>query len=53
MTEINVKKSCPWYRWRSDLQKVADCGGDVEFKAGEGYGTCIVCGKDVPMFYEA
>ena len=47
-----VKNRCPHYRWRHDLQMVADCGGDVEFKTGDGYGTCQVCGKDIPMIVE-
>ena len=51
MTEI-VKDSCPYYRYKPKEDKVTTCDGDVEFIAGNDYGTCKSCGREIPVIVE-
>jgi len=47
-----VKDSCPFYRYKEEEDKVTSCDGDVVFVAGEDFGTCQACGRQVPLIVE-
>jgi hypothetical protein len=51
MSEI-VKASCPYYQYKPKEGIVSTCDGDVEFIAGNDYGTCKSCGREIPLIVE-
>jgi hypothetical protein len=49
---VTVPNSCPYYRFKKEENKVTSCNGDVIFQAGDNFGVCQSCKKEVPLILE-